>query len=569
MRLSSLRKIGLLVLLPAAALPLRAGSVRYVDAKPLASVVTARRGPVKSGTLRLPLITWGADIATIAANGGRKTAKGSPLAAEGLAVELFREDDFTEQLKKYITGGTPFLRGTLGMVNQAVELFAKDPALQPVVIYQLSWSTGGDTLTVRSSIKRPADLKGKTIVLQRYGPHVDYLDRILRDAGLRFSDVKVKWVSQLTLPPEATNAAVDPASAMRADPSVDAVMVISPDAFALTSGGKVGTGAEDSVKGAHILLSTKTASRVIADVYAVRKDYFDKHREEIEKLTHALLVGEEWLATHRKKKDRGYTDTIRKAAGILLDSKQATADTEGLLGDCTFAGYPGNAAFFGTTEVRNFSRMTTDIQDALKRLHLISRNYPLRQAEWDYGALAQGLENTKGVALPRFKTAAVERTLAKRASSGTESGVLFEFEVHFKPNQSSFPTSQYGKDFERALGLASTYGGAIVEVVGHADPLGYLKQKKAGATKPVLDRIRQAAKNLSLSRSNGVRDSLLRYGKQKGYTLDPSQFAVAGYGFDKATYPVPKTKEQWLANMRVAFRIINVEAELSDFEAVE
>jgi hypothetical protein len=67
-------------------------------------------------------------------------------------------------------------------------------------------------------------------------------------------------------------------SAFAADDKLDAVMAISPDALKLTSNGTVGTGSEGSVKGAHMLLSTKTASRIIADVYAVRKDYFDTHR---------------------------------------------------------------------------------------------------------------------------------------------------------------------------------------------------------------------------------------------------------------------------------------------------
>ena len=54
----------------------------------------------------------------------------------------------------------------------------------------------------------------------------------------------------------------------------EVITVIVPDALALTSNGTVGTGSEASVRGAKILLSTKTANRIIADVYAVRSDYF-------------------------------------------------------------------------------------------------------------------------------------------------------------------------------------------------------------------------------------------------------------------------------------------------------
>ena len=68
--------------------------------------------------------------------------------------------------------------------------------------------------------------------------------------------------------------------------------MIIPDALALTSNGTVGTGAEDSVKGARILLSTKTANRIIADVYAVRADYFESNRAAVERFVRGLIEGE-------------------------------------------------------------------------------------------------------------------------------------------------------------------------------------------------------------------------------------------------------------------------------------
>ena len=40
--------------------------------------------------------------------------------------------------------------------------------------------------------------------------------------------------------------------------------------------------------------------------------------------------------------------------------------------------------------------------------------------------------------------------------------------------------------------------------------------------------VKQAAKNLSLSRSVAVRDSVIGYAREKGITLDASQFAVVG-----------------------------------------
>ena len=149
------------------------------------------------------------------------------------------------------------------MINLASDVTDQDPRTKLNVIYQLTWSAGGDAMVVKEGINSPRDLKGKTIALQAYGPHIDYLGKILSDAGLNLNEVKIKWTKDLT------GTDNTPVAAFR-QPDVDAAMVISPDALALSSNGTVGTGSEDSVKGARILMSTKTANRIISDVYAVR-----------------------------------------------------------------------------------------------------------------------------------------------------------------------------------------------------------------------------------------------------------------------------------------------------------
>ena len=192
-----------------------------------------------------------------------------------------------------LDGKTPYLRGTMGMINAAAEVF-KAAGTDLVVIVQLTWSTGGDTMTVRPSVRTPNDLKGKTIALQLYGPHMDYMANILVNAGIRPAQVTLRWLKELTLPTYDTQGTiVDAVSAFASDDKLDAVMAISPDALKLTSNGTVGTGSEGSVKGARMLLSTKTASRIIADVYAVRKDYFDTHRAEVQKFVHTVLRSQE------------------------------------------------------------------------------------------------------------------------------------------------------------------------------------------------------------------------------------------------------------------------------------
>ncbi len=132
-----------------------------------------------------------------------------------------------------------------------------------------------------------------------------------------------------------------------------------------------------------------------------------------------------------------------------------------------------------------------------------------------------------------------------------------------------FSSDQYETGFKKVVDLAATYGGAVITVEGHSDPLKYNKLKKKGAAKIVLNRTKQAAKNLSMNRSLAVRNSIVKYAVNNGVPLDESQFTVIGHGITQPKYPNPKTKEQWLENMRVVFRIIQIEAEESVFEPLD
>jgi outer membrane protein OmpA-like peptidoglycan-associated protein/ABC-type nitrate/sulfonate/bicarbonate transport system substrate-binding protein len=557
--------------------PAAAQRVKYLETpKPLSAVLTGSVKSVRSsGAVKLPVITWGGDIATIYANGGATTSMGSILDDEGLEFEIFREDNFVVQAQKCLDGETPYLRGTMGMINMAAAAFAAK-GVNLVPFYQLTWSTGGDAMVVRGNIKRVRDLRGKKIALQAYGPHVEYLGKVLADDGLTFRDVTLVWLPELTLPPYDTKGmATDPASAMRADATIDAALTIIPDALALTSGGATGTGAEQSVKGAKILLTTKTASRVIADVYAVRSDYLNSNRSEVEKLAHGLLRGQEALQQLQQQKSSRQAENLQllgKAADILLGSPQATADAEALLGDCEFVGYPGNVAFFtGQGTLRNFERLTSEIQSSLLNIGLLSAKVSLNHANWDYAKLAAGLKNTAGVTFskPTFDPRKVEKKLAVETESWAEEGTLFLSEITFEPNQNDFPEMRYAADFQKALELAQTYAGALFVVEGHSDPLGVLKARQQNESPAVINQMTQSAKNLSYERAQAVVKSFLVYAKKRGITLDESRFVPAGLGISNPKYNPPKTKDEWAANRRVVFRLKQVEAELTEFTPLQ
>ena len=60
----------------------------------------------------------------------RRPRRGSIFGKLGLNLRLVREDVFAKQVEAYLAGRSPYLRGTLGMINMAAEVASTRPAHQ-------------------------------------------------------------------------------------------------------------------------------------------------------------------------------------------------------------------------------------------------------------------------------------------------------------------------------------------------------------------------------------------------------------------------------------------------------
>lgn len=548
-------------------------AAQTVEQKSLTEVIRVATGQASTAaTWRVPMIAWGGDLQEIEANGGLKTQPDSIFGQKGLSIDLFREDDFRKQVELYKKGEINFLRGTVGMLTSATELLNQDPATQFEVIYLLTRSEGGDALVAKSHIKTAKDLKGATIAVQAYGPHVDYMSTILRSVGLSAKDVNIIWCPDLF---QIDEKSYSPAMAL-AKANVDAAFAIIPDALAITNDGTVGTGAEGTIKGAKILLSTKTASNVIYDVFAVRKSFAEANRAKVGAFVNGLLQGQEKLALKMKAGDK---ETLKRGAGILLDDSSATEDMAGMYADAAHASWSENKAFLSGSTGRTLAVVSDKVQEDFVTMGLLSRKVRLSSEFIDFDALKQGVSNTGESQKARFDKAEVAKVLSEKQQQGSLSdGELYSFEIYFQPGQNAFSPAQYSAEFDKAIELMSIYGGAILTVEGHSDPLGYLKNKyKNKATPIVLQKQKQSALNLSYSRANAVKSSLISYAKENSVLLDESQFGLVGHGVvhpgfsldDKGDIDqknAPKTKDEWNRMRRVKFRLIQVEAEADVFE---
>lgn len=548
----------------------------HAQIRPLQETVATGVSECRSQeTLAVPMITWAGDFVSFYANGAATTTQtGSLFEALGVNADVYIQDDFKAQLEDYLACRSPFLRGTQGMINLAADVTEADPRTEMVGIYKLTFSKG-DHLVVRDSVSDISDLVSQKIAIMSYGPHVDFLGRLLSDAGIAIGDVDLVWMDALSGPGS-------PADAFLQDESIAAAFVVTPDMLVLTSDGTVGTGAEGSVKGASTLVSTRTASRIISDVYMVRRDYFEANRDQIDAFTRGLFIAEEEFRTQMTGLSRalesgsslGVEQTTLLAAISEMFKLNGAEDAGWFWLDADSSGYRGNVAWADDANPRSFLALNNEIQPILLELGLLSKTHGLELANWDYESFAADLTDTAGVVVPQFNEQEVARVVQQRAVQGTlGEGSLFEFEINFKPNQNTFPVDLYSDDFARVIELASVYGGAVITIEGHSDPYQFLKFKSEDASRLQLRRLAQSAKTLSTSRALNVRDAVITFASDKNVPLDPSQFAVIGLGYTQPktgvcenSEPCPiRTEEEFFSNLRVVFRIVNMEAESAVF----
>lgn len=547
-----------------------------VDMKPLSEHINVSnyKSSVK-GSKQLPQITWAEDMRTVLANGNSsKTQNNSLFDQYNLDYKLVLKDSVISQSKDYISGKTPFFRGTLDQVVQLNELVYDDPSLRPVVINLLSWSKGGDVLVGDSNVKTLSDLRGKKIAVTAYGPHTFFLWRALKSGGLNYNDVDVVWMKDLL------GSANTPANAFcHSSMSVNATFVIAPEGTAITEG-------DNACKNSKVVYGTAQASKVIPDVYAIRSDYYESNKDEIQRFVHAMLIAKEKADLVAKNtKSNEYKNWLKASAQQLLGSQDLIEDVDGMFKyDADHAGFSENIEFFTDKRAgRNFERVSTEINDALIDMKLISKRLPLQKADWNWNELKIGLKHADDVKVPAFNKAQTKKIVIEMQTNDTlDSEQFMTEEVKFSAGSSTFMFNPdyHGKVFDKLIDEASTYDSTLIIIQAHSDPSYYLINKyKNKATESTLKRIRQKAWNLSEQRAKEVRRAIVEYARDvRGIDIDESQFETVGYGIEK-----PKTglcrgepckiklkgaaaREAYAGNRRaiIGFTRIEAEMELSD-----
>ena len=481
---------------------------KYVPADKLPAVkgVSQYKWDEKDKVLRFSYNVWSGWLPVIAANRGTKPNTESVFFKKyGFKVEMVLMDDPVAARDAYASGGVHTLWGTVDMMTLFAPELNRDSRTAPRIVQQIDWSSGGDGIVVRNSIKSVSDLKGKTITLAQNSPSEYYLTSLLMSAGLKPSDIKVKY----------TATAFEAAAAFVADKRVDGCVSWAPDIYKIS----------ERVAGTRILSSTSEANKLIADVYAFRADFAKDHPDVVDGLVAGIFEGMDMV----KDKPEESAKWMADAFGMK------TEDVMGMRNDAHPTNFAENIQFFlNASNPTNFERTWKSAAYVYRELGRIDAPVQFDQV-MDFSVI-QRLQK-KGLFANQTDQSVASFTPASFRKTPAEAPILTQtIRINFYPNSanpyepardeagSPIAGKLYDPNvdatLEQVARLAGQFARAVILIEGHTD--GSMKGKI-----PM-----QAVRDLSLARAEAIKKALV-----EKYKFDPNKFSIEGKGWDVPADP--------------------------------
>src|SRR6058998_1264439 len=461
--------------------------------------------PMLDRTVRLAINVWAGWGPIIYANNGFKPGKvwKAPNGRD-FKVELVLIDDPVAMRDAYAAGNLHVGWATLDMVPLFLEGLRKDSRVMPRVYQQIDWSNGGDGIVVRDTIKTMADLRGKTIVLAQNSPSHFFILNALINAGVQPAEVEFKF----------TQDAFQAAAAFNGDKRIAGAVSWAPDIYNL-----------EKVKGNHLLVTTSTANKLIADVWFARADFVKDNADIMEGVARGIFDAMQDLKAQ---------DAKQKVAKLMATGYSIPeSDALGMLGDAHSTNYAENREFFlNQNNPTNFERTWNTAYFLYKKIGAVTQQTPFDQV-MDFSVIQ------KLASEPKYANQKNEYDIQfAPASAGTVQGEKDEIltktvVIHFFPNSwdlnKKITRNANGKEVEELYDpnvgfvveeigkLAGQYGAARIVIEGHTDA-----SMKTSVPKSLVQ-------ELSLNRANSVKEAILR----KFPSLQPNQFSTAGMGWDR------------------------------------
>ena len=435
----------------------------------------------------------------VVANDGALPGPKSKFTEAGLNVEFKLIRGSKERLTAFDDGEVDIMLLTLDYMANLVPIY-KDKGVDLKAFLMADWSRGNLGIVSKQSIKSIEGLKDAKIATTRNTPTHYFLINLLKRSNLSAPEIdKIK--SNLVF---ATKTPL--AGEMFQRGEVDAVAIWEPHLSQSASAGK-----------GRVLVSTATATNLIADVLFARTDYLAAHEADIAKFIRAWFEGVKTI----EKDPAGSVSTVARAFS------QTDDETRGVLSKIKPTTFADNRLFFGLE--REDSPYVTLFDDASR--------------VW----LAEGVIKAAAPAAPtRYlkgleaisKDFAAEQVVEKYAfaggpKQGTVPLLTKSVSVYF-PSGSDKLDPNAKKVVDGFAEVVAEFGNAYVRVEGNTD--------------------NQGARDSNVALSKRRADALIEYISTK-HAFDKARFVSVGNGPDK---PVGdnKTEEGREQNRRTDFQII-------------
>ena len=487
--------------------------------------------PMADRTVRFAINVWAGWSPMIYANNGFKPGKvWKTPGGKDFKLELVLVDDPIAMRDAYAAGNLHVGWATLDMLPLFLEGLRKDSRVMPRVYQQIDWSNGGDGIVVRDTIKTMSDLRGKTVVLAQNSPSHFFLLNALINAGVQPAEVDFKF----------TQDAFQAAAAFNADKRLAGVVSWAPDIYNL-----------EKVKGNHVLVTTSTANKLIADVWFARADFANDNPDIMEGLTRGIFDAMVDLKSQ---------DAKQKVAKLMATGYSIPeSDALGMLGDAHSTNYAENRDFFlNQNNPTNFERTWTTAYFLYKKINVVTEQTPF-DSVMDFTVL-QKLGNEPKYSSQKneydvhFAPATAGSVRGEKDEILTKTVVIHFFPNSWDLNKKITRLGEGGKELEEQYDpnvgfvveevgkLAGQYGAARIIIEGHTDA-----SMKGQIPKSLVQ-------ELSLNRANAVKEAIVK----KFGSLQPNQFSAAGIGWDRPADP--SDPDNGAKNRRVEIKVYPAEA---------
>jgi NitT/TauT family transport system substrate-binding protein len=481
-------------------------------------------------TVRMAINVWAGWAPIIWANQGKAPKKvWKDSEGKDFTLELVLIDDPSAMGDTFAAGDIHLGWATVDMLPLIVQRLNRDERTMPRVFQQIDWSNGGDGIVVRSDIKNVADLRGKTVSLAQNSPSHYFLLNALLNGGVQPSEVKMKFYAD----------AFQAAAAFNANKDISACVSWAPDIYKLAD-----------VPGNKMLVNTLTANKLIADVWFARADFARDNMPILEALVRGFLDA----TTELSAPD---ADAKKQDVGKLMDDFYGlpAGSGAGMLADAHWTNYAENRDFFlNNNNPANFERTYNTAYLLYRAVRIVEDKVPPELIADP--SIIKKLEKEEKYANSKNEYK-FNFTPVAGADLNVESAILTKrVVIQFYPNSYEVlkkVPSQSGKDvyydpnventIDEIARLAAQYGAARIEISGHTDS----SMREFGADEKLV-------RELSTNRANAVKQELVNK-----YKLDPNQFVVSGYGWDKPADPSDPGNHA--KNRRVEVKVIPAEAQ--------